>query len=339
MAFSSYRTRFAGTLSGVPIEELKELDYSISTFKGRLAFIKKKYKRVKPFYDSYIFTSEEEQDVNTEDGIEFYKVNLSTTDELSSEINIFKFIERDASYLLNSSDLPRDKQQEYTILDEEEFKKLLIKERKNISLNSSEVMEILKPKEENFYKDNDITISPKDLTDDITGSVLSDYNTLRNHLKKEMAKVKNKEKSVYDLGFLKRNLGTLMADMVDSKKILRGITNPSKKGGDESGMFYTDLIDYTNENHIKAILRNVKITGELEPDNELSHIAYDIEVAIKKLHSKGKLDDLDLEIVECYNSGYSERNIAEELDKGKTTIQQRLSKIVKRISEYFNKNI
>ena len=62
-----------------------------------------------------------------------------------------------------------------------------------------------------------------------------------------------------------------------------------------------------------------------------------MEFAIKELHNHRMLDDLDLEIIECYNCGYTHRAIAEELNKGKTTINQRLNKIFRRISKFYEK--
>lgn len=339
MAFSSYRTRFQGELANIKTEELKELDYSINAYSARKDFIDKKYHKVKDFYDAYIYTVESNStcaSLTEEDRTEFYKVNLNTTDELSANINIFRYLENDANYLLNSLDVPREKrQQQYNFLTEEEFRKVLYKERKNISLDSPEVLTIAKPKQENFYKCNDIVIKQSDFKDEELAETILPYEEARTILIEEMQKIKAKEESRFDLGFLKRNLGSIKGDMVDCKRILKGVRCPAKRLGDESGMFYEELIDYTNEKHIKAILKGIKITGELEPDSDLSHIAYDMERAIAILHANKKLDELDLEIIECYNSGYSERAIAQELGKGSTTIQQRMAKIVKRIATFY----
>ena len=113
MAFSSHRKQFKGQLANISVSMLNELNYDIELLADRKGYIEEKYKRVKPFYDLFI---------NGDESIEYYKVGLNKDDDLSAEINIFKTIERDGSYLLNSRDVPRDRNQEYTFLTEGEFK-------------------------------------------------------------------------------------------------------------------------------------------------------------------------------------------------------------------------
>lgn len=330
MAFSSHRKQFKGTLANVPVEALGELDFTIETLAKRKDFIKNKYEKVKDFYDIYI--------TGGENGEEYYKVGINNDDDLSSEINIFKYIERDGSYLLNSRDLPKNKrQQEYTFLSEEEFKKLLQRERMNLSIDDSGVMEILETPKNNEYIVKEIEIFKSDFSRKETKNVLPYYEKARIHLREEMTKLKNGQGSKYDLGFLKRNLGSLLGDMVDSKKMLQGIRCPAKRLGDESGKFYTEVIDYTCPEHIKAILKNVKMSGELSPDSDLSHIAYDMEVAIKKIYKNNEIDDIDLEIIECYNSGYSNVGIAKEINRDEKVVRRRIDKITTKISNYFKK--
>ena len=45
------------------------------------------------------------------------------------------------------------------------------------------------------------------------------------------------------------------------------------------------------------------------------------------------IDELDIEIIECYNSNYTIRQISSEVGKDTKTVQQRLNKIVNRIVE------
>ncbi|GAA0071678.1 hypothetical protein UT300003_32030 [Clostridium sardiniense] len=115
MAFSSYRNRFQGTLAGISVSELGILDRQLETLEERLRYIKNKYEKVDKFYETYIFTKEANIDgeltgeaYEKEDFAEFYKYSLNSNDSLSEDINIFQFIENDATYLLNSSDLPNE---------------------------------------------------------------------------------------------------------------------------------------------------------------------------------------------------------------------------------------
>ena len=119
MTFDSYRNRFQGKLAGINVNELGILDRNLETLKERLDYVRKKYERVSKFYDAYIFTKEQTDggmilDKYDEDDFrEFYKYSLNCSDSLSEEINIFQYIQNDATYLLNSSDLEKDEKNKY----------------------------------------------------------------------------------------------------------------------------------------------------------------------------------------------------------------------------------
>ncbi len=320
MAFQSHRTRFKGDLAGIQQEKIAELDYTKEKIEERLDYINKKYSYVRKYHEEY--TSE------------YYKVNVNTDDNLSSDINVFKALERDGNYLLNSLDIPRDSQYKYNLLTQEEFDKK-IKDEQKMDLFSEDLVDVLKPSFSNEFTNMDLRITSKDLMEDSEmGEVLRDYEAVKSHLKDEMRKIKAKQGSYLNVSKARMILGTINCDMLDVKKSYKGITRPSTKLGDIGSAPDYDAIKYSNPAHVKAIISNIRF-GDIEPDSMLSHMAYDIEKAIKSLYSNGKLDDLDLEIVDCLNSGYSERRTAEELNKGKTTIQQRISKVCRRVALYY----
>ena len=64
-----------------------------------------------------------------------------------------------------------------------------------------------------------------------------------------------------------------------------------------------------------------------------SHIGYDLKKAIERLQAQNKIDFIDLEIIDCYNSNYTIRDIATEVGKDTKTVQQRLDKICRRIKD------
>lgn len=321
MAFQSHRTRFKGDLAGIKQEKIAELDYTRENIKERLEYINKKYSYVRNYHEEY--TSD------------YYKVNVNTDDNLSSDINIFKSIERDGSYLLNSLDQPRDKQHKYNILTQEEFDRIIKKEEKG-DITDDAYKNILKPAFKNDYIGMDLKITKKDLEEDSeTGEVLRQYNKVKTHLNEENIKLKNGQGSYLNVYQITLLSGTINCDMLDTKKMLNGIMNPAKKLGDIGSKPDFNSIKYSNPAHVKAIITSIRFEG-LQPNSELSHLAHDIDRAIKELHKNGKLDDLDLEIVDCLNSGMSERATAEELGKGKTTIQQRISKICERVALFYS---
>lgn len=320
MAFQSHRTRFKGDLAGIKQDKIVELDYQKENLEERMDFLKRKYEDIEKYHEEY--TSD------------YYKVNVNTDDNLSADINIFKAIERDGNYLLNSLDVPRDSQHKYNLLTQEEFDKKLMDEKK-VDLFSEDLIDILKPSFKNEFTNMDLKITSKDLAEDSEmGEVLRDYDAIKSHLKDEMRKIKLKQGSYLNVTKAKMILGTINCDMLDVKKSYKGITRPSTKLGDIGSAPDYDAIKYSNPAHVKAIISNIRF-GDIEPDSMLSHLAYDIEKAIKSLYSNNKLDELDMEIIDCLNSGYSERRTAEELGKGKTTIQQRISKICRRVALYY----
>lgn len=320
MAFQSHRTRFRGSLAGISQEEIFKLDYTKENSNDRLEALNKKYSYMSKYHEEY--TSE------------YYKVNLNSKDNLSCDINIFKALERDGSYLLNSLDIPRDSQQKYKFYTKEEFDKIQHKERMNIPLDNPEVLNIVKPDFKNQYKSNDLTINKSDFDDELIGEILNQYESFREYLREEMIKVKNKEGSKYDLGFIKRNLGSLLGDMIDTKRMMKVVLRPASKLGDIGSRPDFNSIRYSNPAHVKAIINNIRF-GEIEPDNELSHIAYDIANARDELYQRGSLDKIDLEIIEGINIGISMRKLEEELGISNQAISKRFNKICEKIALYY----
>lgn len=341
--FTSYRARFSGTLNGIKVEDLKGLDYNIVTVEERLKEVNEKLEKVSPFFDEYFYTPEEDE--NGEKPRQYYKFDPNTTDELSEDINICKYIQSYGSYILNSKDLPKDKQMEYSILSEDDFKKQLLREMATDFKSDASV--VLDTRPTNDYKNLDLKITKKDMYPELQknaygvrdkdrelASILNNYETLREHLRSEMAKIKTGEGSYLTLYQIKSMLSTIIGDMHDSKKMVLGIRNQAKRLGDESP--YTDYttLDYSNPEHVKHCLKFCSITKTPRPDDMVSHIGYDLHKAINKLSKRKKIDNIDKEIIECYNSGnYSLDEIGKELNMSKVAVFKRINKISKRISE------
>ena len=319
MAFQSHRTRFKGDLAGVEQKSIIELDYTKEKIKDRLQYIERKYDNVGKYHEEYT--------------TDFYKVNVNTDDNLSADINIFKAIERDGSYLLNSLDIPRDKQHKYNILTQEEFDKMLKKEEKE-DITDDAFKNILASAPKNDYINMDLKITPKDLKEDSEmGCILRDYDRAKTHVKGEILKIKDKQESYLNVYSARLLSGTIGCDMLDVKKSYKGITRPSNKLGDIGSLPDYSSIKYSDPKHIRAIISVVKL-GDLEPDSELSHIAFDIKVAIEELYKRKILDDRDLYIIEGVNSGVSMRKLAKELGIKHQSVSERFSKVVDKIALY-----
>lgn len=340
--FISPRARFSGELGGIKVEDLKGLDYNIETLEGRLKEVRNKLDKVSPFFDEYFFTKETDEEGETPR--QYYKYNPNSNDELSEDINVCKYIQAYGSYILNSKDLPKDKQLEYTILSEDEFKKQLLKEMATDFKTDAGV--VLDTRPSNDYKNLDLKITKKDMFPELQNnkygvrpkdkelaSILNDYETLREHLRGEMAKIKSGEGSYLTLYQIKSMLATIVGDMYDAKRMVLGMKAPAKRLGDESPYNDCSTIDYNNPEHIRHMLRFCAITKTPRPDDMVSHIGYDLYIAIRKLVKSKQLDKIDEEIIECYNSGnYTQEEIALEIERDRKVVRQRLDKICRRIA-------
>lgn len=354
--WQSYRANFKGKLANIEVEDLKLKveDYDIRTFESRKKVIQEKLKKIEPFFNEYFYIKETDKRDNGDfkhlitenDLLLFFNYRPNKKEELSFDINICKFIESYASYLLNSIDLPKDKQYKYTVLGEEEFKKQLDLENKCPVENNSFIVLDTRPK--NKYTNTKLTINESDIDTNLQSNpygireseeylaiVLKSYNDLKNLIKEDMNKLKAKE--ITENGFSLLKIRKLLADINDDmllcKKKILSLRNHPTKLGNEKSMYDFSSIDYSNPKHIQFILKFCRM-GKLRPNDPMSEMAYDLQVAVRKLELDMKLDSLDMEIIQCYNTGtYSFNDIAIELCRSKATIKQRIYKICKRIAK------
>lgn len=359
--WTSYRARFQGKLEGIKTSQLLGLDYNLEYLKDRIEFIEGKLDETMPFFNEYFFTKEEDKYDNCDfnDLIQnerlYFNYSPNTTDELSGDINICKYIELYANYILNSKDLPKERQQQYKILSEDRFKKIIQRE-KNMSEIGADDPEleglsidqiILDTRPTNDYNNLDLRITSKDLDvgkqtnaygvrekDLYLQNVLNGYMQLQNFLKTEMDKIRNGETSEYKLYELIKIMSEIKKDMLLAKRQILGIRCQAKRLGDENPTNDFSKLDYRNPEHIKYALKFCRITNTPRPDDMISHIGYDLRIAIDKLKMQNKLDNIDLEIIDCHNSGrYTIRDIAKEIKRAPNVVTQRIDKISKRISK------
>lgn len=345
--FVSHKARFQGTLAGIKVDDLKELNFDKILLAERMEEVINKLEKVEPFYNEYFNTNIVEETNDNGEIIEkeriYYNFSPNVTDELSEEINICQFLQTYATYLLNSKDLPKEKQQEYTILSEEEFEKQLRKELATDFKTDNTV--VLDTRPTNDYINLILKITNKDLNPHLQDNkygvrakdlelaqVLNYYNVMKEHLKKELRKIQLGEKSYYDLSKVRKLLSKINDDMLLSKIKILGIRGQAKRLGDESPMNDFSELDYSNANHIKCMLKFCKLTGTLKPDDMVSHIGYDLQKTVKYLYKTKQIDSTDLEIIDCYNSGYTFEDIGKEVGMKKQSVDYRLNKICRKLA-------
>ncbi|MFR2314905.1 hypothetical protein [Terrisporobacter sp.] len=339
--WTSYRARFQGALAGIKVQDLTGLDYDIEKYKDRLNFIVNKIDEVEPFLNEYFFPKSEEDDEGKSKEIKYFNYSPNTKDELSLDINICKFIEQYGSYILNSKDLARDKQQEYTILSEEDFKKQLNKEMST----TADATLVLDTRPSNDYTNLALKITKKDLQPELQNNkygvrakdlylaaVLNDYNILKEHLKNELRNIQLGVSAKYDLIKIRSLLADINDDMLMCKDKILALKAPAKRLGDETPYNDYSTLDYNNKHHLRAIMKNCKMTTP-RPDDMSSHIGYDLMNGVNKLRKSKKIDKIDLEIIECYNSGnYTLEQIGKEVGMKKQSVDYRINRICEKLT-------
>lgn len=336
--WKNHESCFTGSIGGKNVFDLTKLDYELLNSKERLKYLENLIEECKEFLDTY-FTGTEEREP-------YYKYNPRTwKDVLSYDTNVCIAIENLATYLLNSRDIPLEKQQEYKIYTDEQLFKAAQKELnsksspKSAQKSENEIIEfLLRTSNSSTYYVKDTVIKPSDFEDKEgnLGEILKDYDLMYQHLRENARKLKNGEKTAYSVTKIKRLMSDLKDDMILTKeKIKRPIM--LENNGDFSNITDWNQFDFTNENHIKAILY-FKLR-QLSPEDELAIIIYDVNNIIKQLFKERKLSKIDLEILNMIQSQFTLEEIAKELGySGKTTIFKKFNNIIKKIVKYSEEN-
>lgn len=277
-------------------ENINKLNFNLKNFSERLQFLNEKYVRNKDFYEEYK-----------------EKTYLS--------------LENDCNYLLNSLDLEKARKYKYKILNKKEFDDLLKSEKKD----NIDELAVLKTDNKNIYLSCDIRITNSDFKDDELKDVLIEYNKLKNKCKNILLGIKKGEKSSFTLNFIKRALASVNDDMILSKKSIKRFRRLSTKLGDIGTVPSYELIDYNNAEHIKNIIKYCKF-GSLAPNNELSHIAFDVENIVKVMFKEKLINKTELNIINAINEGMSYVAIAREHNISETAIRKKFKIICRKIS-------
>ena len=330
--WKNHESYFTGTIGNKNVFDLTKIDYNLVNSVERLEYLNNLIEECKEFLDVY-FTGTEEREP-------YYKYNPRTwKDVLSHDTNVCMVLETLATYLLNSRDLPMERQQQYKIFTNEELFKAAQKELNTKSKTSqgseNEIIEFLLRKSEgNGYFVKDTVLKPSDFEDKEgnLGEILKAYDLMYQHLRENARKLKNGEECPYSVTKIKRLMSGLKDDMILSKeKIKRPIQ--LENNGDFKSIIDWNKFDFTNKDHVKAILYFKP--RKLSPEDNLAIIIYDTTNIIKKLFWLGRLSKVDLEILEMLQSQFTLSEIAKELGySGESTIRKKLNKISEEIVRF-----
>lgn len=332
--WKNHESHFTGSIGGKNVFDLTKLDYELLNSNERLEFLNNLVKECQEFLDTY-FTGTEEREP-------YYKYNPRTwKDVLSYDTNVCIAIENLATYLLNSRDIPLERQQTYKIYTDEQLFKAAQKELSSKSSSKTnqksegEVMEfLLRTSKSNAYFIKDTVLKPSDFGDKEynLGEILKAYDLMYQHLREHARKLKNGEKSSYSVTKIKRLMSGLKDDMILAKeKIKRPIL--LENNGDFSNITEWSKFDFTNREHIKAILYFKP--RQLSPDDDLAILIYDTNNIIKRLYKQKKLSKIDLEILEMLQNEFILEDIAKELGySNESNIRYKINSIINKIVKY-----
>lgn len=281
---------FKGILEGITLADLKELNKDKKLLAERLAVLEEKYNKVEPFYET--FTSE------------IYNPNLKEKEPLSHTINIFKYLEYDGNYLLNSEDVKREKNINKALEDYDQA--LLNISTKNHS-NFDIAMSVTTKGNTTLYTNTKTIITVDDLNNKTYGEYLKAYNDTRDILIEEMlflqGRLKTEENEVeikktnHSLNQIMSLLANINEDMKIVKESFQGLTQyciKEKKCGYVNNSALLDDISYSNQKHISYVLRYLDLNQPLTPNDDLSIVSTDIKQVISILTEKKILKEKHL---------------------------------------------
>lgn len=329
MAFSQSHL-FRGKIGSKNILEIVDkLDYSISSYEERLELIKNLLGE--EFFCGY-FTH-------------YFKPNISTKDQLSEDNNICQALLKITDYILGCEEIKEQFKEKKCVYkfyrNEENLKAVLSKEPSleelSNNLNAQEEVIHFLMKKQNFRRSKNISVTAADLKrEDYTGEVLREYNKLKEKLLelKENPELREKIKYPYGRGKISHIIKEVNTDMLISKKILDGTNGEAlRHPGDEGQVIEWDCFDYSNFNHIRALLYSN--ATQLSPDNEVSFLVYDLQNMVKKMYKNKKLKARDLEIMKMVRQGYLQEEIAKTFNISQERVSAKIVHISKKIAKAF----
>lgn len=316
MKFYSERATFKGVIDGKSVSNLKQMDFNLNNSKDRIEYVDKVLDECDELIKQYID--------------KYYKV--ATTNELSDDINLFKGLELLATYILNSKDIANESKQEYKIYTDEQ---LFIKAVKENEGDYDNVILFLKNNKRNDYIVKPVTVNDEDFKNEKIKEHLESYKKMLDYLKNQLSLARKGEKiEMKNIKLAKKISKEVKDDMILTKeKVYKPIKLPLN--GDCSTKIDWDRFDYTNKDHVRAMLYVNR--SSLVPDDELALIKYDFDCAIKELIKNKSIDSKDVKIINLIRreKSYTYEDIGRELKISKQAVYNRINRITKKLTKYF----
>lgn len=275
------------------------------------------------------------------------KLVLNSTDNIYSESNIAKGLEKIADYIL-----AKDKKLEkvdYEFYTGEDLKKLE-------ALDEATIRKFTLATEEDkllFYKD--LAINYKKEKKQVLTSKDRETEYLKDYVKaidgckhilgvlrkcdlhiKEFGSVQEEYKEIYERWNSNRhNLIKVATGLPVDAKIVKDMINGTiyfKNPLRDEGSPDWDLVDMTNPSHVRALLY-IKPNNNMQQD--LACIVYDLDMLVKK----SRLTKLQQKVLDRLRDGKSQVQIAKELGVSRQMINKHIDFIVAKVLKEVNKQL
>lgn len=321
MAFTSQQN-FLASIDGVTANELNRvMDRTLDNYEERKKCIEETLEGT-TFFEEY-FT-------------DYYNVNASQNDYLSSENNVCKVLENYASYLLNSKDIEDEETEVYKFYyDEVAFKRAINKDVKYDD-KGPEVIDFLLANQSNYKKAKDQKITAADLRrNDYLGEVLRDYQTYIDTLN-------NSDLQAYRRNRLK---GEVQRDMILAKDALSRVHGYSLRYFSESTSPNLEVFDFADFNQLKGYslrvpedikdknhanvdgLLRMKFNGDFQYDFQC--ILYDLDILIEKT----KLTEREKECLNYFRNGLTNTKIGDIIGITESTTRGNIDRAIKKVNQ------
>lgn len=336
-----WQTNIKGELGNKKIKDMKKmLDFSKTTLEEREKVVDKILEEYDDFLKIYFFEKNE-----FSKKAYFNGGSLSSNQTVSEKNVVCDNLNNLASYLLNSRDIDRlYKNQEYVFYtDEEEFNKYHQKVVSSTSEATDEVIHFLLQQGKNFNIIGRTQITKEDLADTgEKGEILRAYQEFKNELRLRLLDIRNgthNSKLNVPLHQAKRLMNVVNDDMVYTKESFsRNVCFGGLKS--EISKIDWDMIDMTNEEHVKALLY-INRGNQISPDDDLSLIVYELNKTLKILVDNGKLKKEDLKLINMLRQekSYSKGEISKIMGYSQSVLSKRINKISREVSKYYLNNV
>ena len=270
------------------------------------------------------------EEVGSYTGQNISHINLVLTekDNIYSETNIAKELEKLADYILNAPDGERiSKKTKYNFYTNEELFRKEVKEKKIGDLsgdnnNEDEIIDFLIKKCKNFKKEIKQVITYDDLEDESL-ACLQDYENAIFKLKDAISNLKKINKDVIKQRKLGSHIIKMKEDQILCKDFIKG-TIYFKQPLPDSNKIDWDKFDFSDKKHALALL-SMSFKGNFSED--LYCLLYDMENLINSCNftSSEKI------IIMLLRKNITQQHMGEILKVSQPTINYMINKIVNKI--------